>query len=153
MLGNASIAAYSTAQKTIAAAILSFWQNYVPAWTAIAFVANADRETSLNPKAVGDNDKAFNIGQWHWIPRGAAILTGCGIDIRTASLENALIAMHWELTNVEIAAWAKIKACTTSTEAARATCEYYQRAGAADAPARSAELATMWAAHFGVAAT
>jgi hypothetical protein len=61
--------------------------------------------------------------------------------------------MHWELTNVETAAWTKIKSCTTATAAARAICAYYERAGAADALERSAELATMWAAHFDVAAT
>ncbi len=142
------IAQYNAAQKATAATIRSFWQNYASDAVAIGFVANADRETSLDPTAIGDDDTAFNIGQWHWQPRGEAILKGCGIDVRTASLENALIAMHWELTTTETAAWAKIEACTTAETAAQSICEYYERAGAQNALARSAALAMMWAAYF-----
>ncbi|MGO9008072.1 MAG: phage tail tip lysozyme [Beijerinckiaceae bacterium] len=142
------ISDYSAAQIANAATIQSFWLNYASDPVAVGFVANADRETSLDPKAVGDNDTAYNIGQWHWQPRGAAILAGCGVDVRTCSLENALIAMHWELTTLETTAWAKIRACTTPQTAAQAICIYYERAGAANALARSAALAAMWGTHF-----
>jgi hypothetical protein len=144
------ISQYSAAQKEAAATIRSFWLNYVTDPVAVGFVANADREDAFDVAAVGDRDMAYNIGQWHWQPRGAAILNGCGIDVRTCSLENALVAMHWELTNVEQAAFAAIKSCATPESAAQAICRYYERAGAANALARSTALATMWAEYFQV---
>jgi hypothetical protein len=142
--------AYSQTQIANAKLIFSFWSNYVSEQQAIGFVANADRETSLDPKAVGDADMAYGIGQWHWSPRGQAILAGCGIDIRTASLENQLIAMHWELTHVETKAWKQILACKTIADAAQTICQAYERAGASDAQVSSAVKAWHWASVFGV---
>jgi hypothetical protein len=143
---------YSAAQKAEAALIRSFWQNYLPDPLPIGFVANVCREDGFNIKAIGDKDTAFSIGQWHWQPRGANILKGTGIDVRTCSIENALTAMHWELTQgPETAAWAKINICTTATGAAQAVCKYFERAGAPNALALSAAYATMWETYFATA--
>jgi hypothetical protein len=140
---------YSAKQKSAAALIHSFWMNYTIDAIAIGFVANVCREDAFDIEAIGDKDTAFNIGQWHWQPRGANILAGCGIDVRTCTLENALVAMHWELTRGnEQAAWAKIKACATAESAAQAICEYFERAGAKNALDLSATYATMWQKYF-----
>jgi hypothetical protein len=145
------IGPYSAVQVANAKTINSFWLNYAKPWHAIGFVANADRETSLNPRAIGDNDTAFNIGQWHWA-RGQIILAKTGIDVRTCPLENALVAMHSELTQPwgcpKI--WQEILATQSCTEAAVAICTLYERAGAADAQERSVALAAYWKAQFKV---
>jgi hypothetical protein len=144
-----NISQYSTAQKAAATLIRSFWLNYACDAVAVGFVANACREDAFIVKAVGDHDTAYSIGQWHWQPRGANILKGCGIDVRTCTLENALVAMHWELTaGTEKNAWAAIRACTTVESAAIAICRYYERAGAKNALNLSATYASMWQAYF-----
>src|ERR1035437_9088542 len=49
---------------------------------AIAMVTNAEFESAFKWNAVGDHDQAFNFYQWHWNPRGMAILAATGTDVR-----------------------------------------------------------------------
>jgi len=46
----------------------------------------------------GDKGTAFGIGQWH-MDRVRQILAATGIDVRTASFEDQLKAMRWEMEN------------------------------------------------------
>jgi hypothetical protein len=143
---------YSDAQVEVATAIYARWTQ-PGSWGklfAIASVANTDRETSLNPKAIGDQDRAYNIGQWWWSPRGADICAEIGLDVRDGLLATGLAAMDYEFSGPMNNVLRRILACTTVEDAAEAFDRYYEIAGAPDAIARSRTLATAWAQHFGV---
>ncbi len=64
-----------------ATVIYEFWRaaGLTPAQAA-GLLAQADAESSLDPKAVGDRDQAFGIDQWH-AARVDAIRNGCGVDL------------------------------------------------------------------------
>ena len=118
---------------------------------AIGFLANGDMESDFEPEAVGDNDTAFNVAQWHWNPRGSAIFKATGIDVRDETdFDQIVSAIWWELVGadgrpgVEAAAYAKILPCTTGAEAARQVCAYYEGAGAAEAAERRAADGNFW---------
>ena len=150
---------WNLAQTEAAVQIYSFWCNYAAPAVAIGFVANVAREDSFIIDVVGDDDTAFGPGQIHWEPRGRSIFESTGIDIRDpkTTLLNHLNAMHWEMTDPKSAEaargdWTKITATKTPTDAARAICQFYERAGAANALQRSAEYAVAWAKYFGAAA-
>ena len=70
------MAAYYATAKTIH----DFWigkgctPNHAAGW-----LTQADAESSLNPKAVGDHGKSFGLHQLR-DPRLALIKAGCGID-------------------------------------------------------------------------
>jgi hypothetical protein len=149
---------YSAAQVAVARQIQDFCVSEMP-WQpqqgdianmfSIAAVANADRETSLNPKAVGDSDTAFNLWQWH-TARRAAIKLKTGIDVWDQTAASALAAMKWEMGEggTYHSAFLKITACTTPETASVAWCESYEIASAANAVSRSQSLATAWAIFF-----
>ena len=101
-----------------AATIIKFWKG---AGLALAqtcgLLAQADAESSLNPKAVGDHDEAFGLDQWH-VSRIDAIRNGCGVDLtKLPPLADQLKAALWELTHTETAAWTRIKATRTAYDA------------------------------------
>jgi len=140
-------APYSSAQMAVARAIHDYFADWGTIFQ-IAAVANADRETSLNPKAVGDDKAAFNQYQWHWSPRGADILAETGIDVRDGVLQSGLEAARWEFNGPKHAAFMKIVSCATVEDASEVFCNLFEEAGAADAVARSRMLAAAWAAYF-----
>lgn len=115
---------------------------------AIAALANADLESAFNPRANGDSHSAFNLWQWHFVPRGQRILTEYGVDVRTET--NPVIvtgALWWEINNTP--AYAKaLKAMTaakTGEEAAGIFCERIEGAGAPNAKERRMADAAWWA--------
>jgi hypothetical protein len=114
---------------------------------AIAALANADMESAFRPLVVGDDGTAFNVWQWHWNPRGARILQGYGVDVRTeTSLIKLTQALYWEMTAVVAyqPALAEMKAALTAEEAAGVFCSAIEGAGAADAKQRRMADAAWW---------
>ena len=84
----------------------------------VAVITNAYAESWITPKIVGDQGTAFGPWQHHWDPRGARILAGCGVDVRSeTSIAKLVDGLWWELENVFPAAFAKLKASTTCAEA------------------------------------
>jgi hypothetical protein len=116
---------------------------------AYGLVANAEAESAFEVKAVGDNDTAYGVYQWHWTPRGAAILAATGIDVRSdPKIENHVAAAYWELTHLFAASWAQIQQAKTALDAGSLVCTMYERAGAAFAVERRGAMAERWLAYF-----
>ncbi len=63
---------------------------------AAGLVANEQAESGGHVGRVGDGGKAHGIAQWH-PDRQANIFANTGIDVRTASHDDQLKAMAWEL--------------------------------------------------------
>lgn len=123
---------------------------------AIGFVANADLESAFRSNVVGDKGTAYGICQWHFEPRGAAILAATGIDVRVESdFDRIVQAIMWELVGsngnpgVESHAYAEITACDTSASSAAAVCAYFEGAGAAEAEERRMADGNFWSAFVG----
>jgi hypothetical protein len=132
-----------------AATIYNFWLNagFSPA-QAYGLLAQADAESSLNPKAIGDRDQAFGLDQWHE-SRVDAIRNGCGVDLKTLPpLADQLRAALWELQHTEKHALLQIKAARTAFDAGYAACRFWERPARVAEYARRGALAEKWAAHF-----
>jgi len=100
-------------------------------WTkaqATGIVANLQGESGVNltPNLVGDGGKAFGIAQWH-PDRQAIFQQVYGKPIQTASTQEQLAFVNWELNNTEAAAGVKIRATNNAADAARVTDQYYER--------------------------
>jgi len=93
---------------------------------AAALAGGIRGESGFNPRDVGDNGQAVGIGQWH-PDRVQNILNGTGIDVRTASYEDQLRAMQWELTHTEASAGNALKSANTPWSASRALVTQYER--------------------------
>ena len=75
-------------------------------WTpeqAAGIVANLEAESGFKHTAIGDNGKAFGIGQWH-PDRQAKFKQKFGKDIRQSSYQEQLAFVNWELNNNESSA-------------------------------------------------
>ena len=71
----------------------------------IAALANGYMESRFETWVVGDQGHAFNIWQWWWEPRGAAIFAATGIDVRSErSIAKVCEALWWELNSYPYAA-------------------------------------------------
>ena len=114
---------------------------------ACGLTAQAEAESSYKLGVVGDEGTAFGLFQWHG-DRAAAILNGCGIDVKTASPDKQAEAVWWELNHLEMGALEHIRAANTAADAAREACEFYERAGAPGAEAKRAAMAERLAVHF-----
>ncbi len=145
----------STAYNAAAATIYQFWlgaklphgQKFAPCHAA-GLLAQADAESSLNPQAVGDHDKAFGLFQWHGA-RAAAIRSGCGIDLTTLPpLADQLEAALWELTVPEHHALQMILATTTAYDAGYAAARFWERPGSTLQYAKRGDKAEAWAVYF-----
>lgn len=116
--------------------------------TALAILAQAEAESSLNPKAVGDKGTAHGLWQWH-SDRCAQIKAATGIDVCTAGLEDQATAAWWELTKgQERPAFAKFSTAETALEAGQLACTLWERAGAPIAAQKRGALAERWADYF-----
>ena len=116
---------------------------------AVGMVAQADMEAAFRTDVVGDRDQAFGPYQWHWRPRGQAILAATRIDVRHEDdLDRVVEAAWWELNHTEKKAFAAISKASTAADAARAACTLFEGAGAADAAERRAQDAEFWATFF-----
>jgi hypothetical protein len=133
-----------------AATIYKFWMA-VPGFTsaqACGLLAQADAESSLNTKAIGDHDQAFGLDQWHG-SRSDAIEKGCGVDLRKLPpLEDQLKAALWELKHTERVALTHIMAAKTAYEAGYAACRYWERPASVLQYAKRGNTAEHWAVYF-----
>lgn len=132
-----------------AAQIYKFWlaNGFSPAQAA-GLLTQADAESSLNPKAVGDHDTAFGLHQWHGA-RAAAIKAGCGVDVtKLPPLADQLKAALWELQHPEHAALAKIKAAKTAYDAGFAAARFWERPGSTLQYQKRGDEAEAWATYF-----
>lgn len=94
---------------------------------AAGLAANISRESAFNPGAVGDNGKAYGIGQWH-PDRQAEFKKKFGKDIQGSTLEEQMAFMHYELTQGnEREAGNILRGTTGAAEAAAAVSSHYER--------------------------
>lgn len=80
------------------ARVVQFFQSQ--GWSrnkAAGIAANLTAESALNPQAVGDNGKAYGLGQWHG-DRQKAFAAWAGRGIQGSSLEQQLKFVQYELT-------------------------------------------------------
>ncbi|WP_298357474.1 phage tail tip lysozyme [Rhodoblastus sp.] len=139
----------STAYCANAAMIYRFWlAAFESHAVAAGLLAQADAESSLNPKAVGDHGQAFGLDQWHGA-RAAVILKGCGVDLtRLPPIADQLKAALWELRGPEHFALQKILAAKTAWDAGYAACRYWERPGSTLQYAKRGDKAEAWAVYF-----
>lgn len=132
-----------------AAAIYEFWLSAgLTSAQACGLLAQAEAESSLNPKAVGDHDQAFGLEQWH-LSRVDAIRNGCGVDLAALPpLADQLKAALWELQHTERRAFARIKAAKTAYDAGYAACRYWERPASTAQYAKRGDAAEKWAVRF-----
>jgi hypothetical protein len=95
---------------------------------AAGLMANFTAESGLSPTAVGDNGKAYGIGQWH-ADRQAMFKKLFGHDIRKSSFSEQLAFARWELGNTESAAQRRAGAAGSAAEAGATYSRYYERPG------------------------
>ena len=111
--------------------IQAFWLSVglSPA-NALGLLAQADAESSLNPKAIGDNGKAFGLHQLHMdrvlvVRDGDKYHPGCGIDIsKLPSIADQLQGVWWELQHSEKHALALLRLETNAYGSGAAGCAY-----------------------------
>ena len=136
-----------------AAIIAKFWTGAgLTLPQACGLLAQADAESSLDPKAQGDKVRgkptAFGLDQWH-PSRVAAIREGCGVDLsKLPPLADQLKAALWELQHTEHVAWTKIKATHTAFDAGYAAAKYWERPGAAAQYVKRGNRAEVWLMYF-----
>ena len=132
-----------------AATIYQFWlaAGFTPAQAA-GLLAQADAESSLNEKAVGDHGEAFGLDQWH-TARVDAIRNGCGVDLKKLPpLADQLKAALWELQHTEKHALSCIKTSRTAYDAGDAACRFWERPGSTAQYAKRGDRAEFWAGYF-----
>jgi hypothetical protein len=132
------------------ATIYKFWiaNGFTPA-QACGLLAQADAESALDPKAVGDHGQAFGLDQWHQA-RIDAIRNGCGVDLRALpTLEDQLNAALWELQHTEKMAAAKIRAATTAFDAGHDAARFWERPASTAQYAKRGSASEKWAVYFG----
>jgi len=101
-------------------------------WTkeqAAGIVGNLQHESGskdLNTTAVGDGGKAKGIAQWH-PDRQADFQRIMGKDVMSATLEEQLRFVDWELKNTEKSAGDKLRAAASAAQAAQMVDQFYER--------------------------
>ncbi len=132
-----------------AATIYLFWRKAgFTLEQACGLLAQADAESSFNPKAVGDHGHAFGLEQWHR-SRIDAIRNGCGVDLTLLPpLEDQLKAALWELTHTERHALHQVKDTRTAFDAGYAACRFWERPASTAQYAKRGAMAEKWAAYF-----
>lgn len=107
---------------------MAFFQSL--GWTreqAAGIVANLQRESQMDPKAIGDNGKAVGIAQWH-PDRQANFRRWAGKDLKDASVEEQMRFVHYELTQgAERNAGNLLKAAKNAEQAGRIVSLNYER--------------------------
>jgi hypothetical protein len=141
---------YSPDQIAIATESFGFWKSTGLPWVScIGMLAMEDGETSFNPHAVGDRDKAFGPFQWHQ-DRIDAIKAGCGIDVKTASHLDQLKGAQYELKYGWYKhVWSLLLTVTTISGAVMIGVSDYEQSGSQGRDiTRRAALAQHWATVF-----
>jgi hypothetical protein len=90
---------YTAVQNANAKIIWDFWKSKGCDDDGCAsWVADGDRETSLNPSALGDKGTAHGIAQYHQA-RISAIKAHTGIDMASAPLDQQCAGIYFEITS------------------------------------------------------
>jgi hypothetical protein len=99
---------------------------------AAGIVGNLQVESGkdLNTTAVGDGGKAKGIAQWH-PDRQATFKNVMGKDVMSATLEEQLRFVDYELKNTEKTAGDKLRAAATAAQAAQLVDSLYERSSGA----------------------
>lgn len=137
---------YNQNQVANAKTIWNFWLSKGCTDTqAAALVANVDGECSLEIGPIGDRGEAFGISQWHE-ERIKEIKKGTGIDIKTASLEQQLEAMYYEMTKgVYKSVWPRFISTNNIENAIAVLVKYYEQSGSQSRDVvRRTTLANYW---------
>lgn len=120
--------------KTIDA--MAFFQRM--GWTrdqAAGIVANLKHESNMDPRAVGDNGKAYGIAQWH-PDRQKNFERWAGKSIRDSNLEEQLAFVNYELTHgAERRAGDLLRAAQNAGQAGEIVSRHYERPLLRDAEA------------------
>ncbi len=141
-------------QDKVAKVIWDFWKSKgVSDELAASWVGNAEGETSLYPEQRGDAGKGLGISQWHWEPRGKAILEKTGIDVRKVNVLDQCNAIFWEIHNGlgyrNVAA--KLAATHTIEEAISIIVNSYEQSANREQDVKKrTEFAKHWFNKFGV---
>lgn len=95
---------------------------------AAGISANLKSESDFNTTAVGDGGKAIGVAQWH-PDRQQKFKDVFGKDLSSASFEEQVSFVDWELRNTERKAGDKIKSTATAKQAAAAaaTEQFHER--------------------------
>lgn len=94
---------------------------------AAGLAANIKRESAFRADTVGDNGKAYGIGQWH-PDRQAEFQKRFGKPIQGSTLEEQMAFMHYELTQGnERKAGNLLKGAGGADEAAAIVSKHYER--------------------------
>ncbi len=94
---------------------------------AAGIAANLAQESGFKANAVGDNGKAYGIGQWH-PDRQAKFAQWSGKDIRQSTLEDQLAFVHHELTEgSENRAGNVLAQATSAADAGAIVSKLYER--------------------------
>lgn len=113
-------------------------------WHGFGVAVNVFRESSFDHKIVGDRGHAYGLCQWHG-DRQALFLKHFGKPIRQATPEEQIDFVHWELTNTEKRAGARLRLTKNAAEAAAVISRFYERPRDADGEAkRRGDLAQKW---------
>ena len=146
-----NITQYSATQKETAHQIYGFWTGVgLTSEQACGLLAQADAESSLNYKAIGDHGEAFGLHQLHLnrielIRDGNKQYKGCGIDIsKLPPVADQLKAVWHELNNSEHGSLAKIKATKTASDSGAVACKYYERPASSAEPIKRGVTAQGW---------
>lgn len=110
------------------ASMMSFYQS--KGWTSeqsAGIVANIQKESNFNPRAVGDGGKAYGLAQWH-PDRQANFARWAGKSIRDASLQEQMDFIHYEMTQgTEQLAGRALKGTKTARDAGSVVSRMYER--------------------------
>jgi len=94
---------------------------------AVGIAANLHRESSFNPKAVGDSGKAFGIAQWH-PERQEDFRQWAKKPIQESSITEQLAFLDYELRQgKERGAGIRLAAAKTPEQAAEVVARHYER--------------------------
>lgn len=143
-VGSAPTRNQSVRDKEGVKKAMAFFQNR--GWSKEAsagLAANFDAESGFDPQAVGDNGKAYGIGQWHK-DRQEEFKRHFGKDIKDSTLEEQMAFADYELRTTHKAAGDALKKAKTKREAGEIGSRKYEMPGATpeardrEAAARSA---------------
>jgi len=124
---------------------------YTPAQAA-GLVANLQAESgaSLNTKAIGDYKSgvgtAFGIAQWRG-DRASRFKSLYGKDVLSASLDEQLAYVVWELANTEKSAGDKLRGAKTEAQAAAIVDRLYERSAGRSTNQRMSGAGTLLASY------
>ena len=123
----------SVAHPELAAKAMAYFQSQ--GWTkeqAAGITANLSAESGFDHQAVGDNGKAYGIGQWH-PDRQANFKKWAGKDILNSSLDEQLAFVNHELRTSEKKAGDALKRAGAAADAGSIVSRQYERPGKEEA--------------------